>query len=240
MAKVFLTLTGPSGVGKSPLEAAVNRLYPGLLAARPVLCHSRKPRVGRGEVHGRDYYFLPPALIRSWADHPDFLVAQVRSAWQAIDLVQVESLLAEHDLVFAVAYHTFGPSLARLAAERGFTTRSIFLLPVDWDPITERVTIVELMRGKLLRRGTDERAKIEERCRYAPVEMQAASSFTHRLINPAGEDDVDQWGEFGTLGGVPGERAIGRIEDLGANARWLVETFVEIAEGRLGPGAYRR
>ena len=134
MSKVFLTLTGPSCVGKSPLEAAVNRLYPGLLAARPVLCHSRKPRVGRGEVHGRDYYFLPVALIRSWADHPDFLVSQVHSAWQAIDVVQVEELMAKHDLVFAVAYRTFGPSLARLAAERGFEFRSVFLLPADLDP----------------------------------------------------------------------------------------------------------
>ena len=240
MNKIFLTLTGPSGVGKSPLEAAVNRLYPGLLAARPVLCHSRAPRVGRGEVHGREYYFLPPALIRSWQDHPDFLVAQVRSDWQAIDLVQVEGLLAEHDRVFVVAYHTFGPSLARLATERGFEARSVFLLPVEWDPATERAAIVDLMRAKLTRRGTDEAAKVEERARYAPVEMAAASTFTHRLVNPAGEDDVDQWGEFGTRGGAPGQRTIGRLEDLGPDARWLVETFVEIAEGRLGPGTYRR
>jgi guanylate kinase len=240
MTKVFLTLTGPSCVGKSPLEAAVNRLYPGLLAARPVLCHSRMPRVGRGEVHGRDYYFLPAALIRSWADRPDFLVSQVHSAWQAIDLVQLEDLLAQHDLVFAVAYHTFGPSLARLAAERGFEVRSVFLQPVDWDVQTEQAAIVDLMLGKLQRRGTDERAKIERRALDALVEMAASGVFTHRLINPAGEDDVDEWGEFGTLGGVPGERAIWRLDDLGPNARWLVETFVEIAEGRLGPGDYKQ
>jgi len=240
MTKVFLTLTGPSCVGKSPLEAAVKRLYPGLLAARPVLCHSRKPRVGRGEVHGRDYYFLPAALIRSWADHPDFLISQVHGAWQAIDVVQVEELLAQHDLVFAVAYHTFGPSLARLATERGFEVRSVFLLPVDWDPKAERQAVEDLMLGKLQRRGTDERVKIERRARDAPVEMAASGAFTHRLINPAGEDDVDEWGEFGTRGGVPGERAIRCLDDLGPNARWLVETFVEIAEGRLGPGDYRR
>ena len=240
MTKVFMTLTGPSGVGKSPLEAAVNRLYPGLLAARPVLCHSRRPRVGRGEVHGRDYYFLPAALIRSWRDDPDFLVAQVHSAWQAIDLVQVEELLAQHELVFAVAYHTFGPSLARLAVERGFETRSVFLLPADRDPGTDGAAIVDLMRGKLMRRGTDARDKIERRALDALSEIAASSAFTHRLVNPAGEDDVDEWGEFGTRGGVPGERAIQRIEDLGPNARWLVETLVGVAEGRLDPGTYGR
>jgi len=240
MPRAFLTLTGPSGVGKSPLEAAVNRLYPGLLAARPVLCHSRKPRVGRGEVHGRDYYFMPAALIRSWADHPDFLVARVHNAWQAIDLLQVADLLAQHDLVFAVVYHTFASSLARLAAEHGFTVRSVFLLPVGWDPKTEQSAIVDLMRGKLQRRGTDEQARIERRAQDAPIEMAAAGAFTHRLINPAGEDDVGEWGEFGTRGGVPGERAICCLDDLGPNARWLVETFVGIAEGRSGPGDYRR
>lgn len=240
MAKVFLTLSGPSGVGKSPLEAAVNRLYPGLLAARPVLCHSRKPRVGRGEVHGRDYYFLPPALIRSWADHPDYLVAQVHGAWQAIDLVQVEGLLAEHDRVFAVVHTTFGPALARLAAEQGFTLRTVFLLPVDWDPVADQAALVDLMRAKLTRRGTDAPSRIAKRAQDAPVEMGAADDFTYRLNNPAGEDDVDEWGEFGTRGGVPGEREIACLEDLGLNARWLVETFVEIAEGRLGPGTYRR
>jgi guanylate kinase len=240
MAKVFLTLSGPSGVGKSPLEAAVNRLYPGLLAARPVLCHSRRPRVGRGEVHGQHYYFLPPALIRSLADDPDFLVARVRSEWQAIDLLQVADLLAQHELVYAEVFYTFGEPLSRLAAEGGFTTCRVFLLPVDWDPAAKGAAIVELMRGKLTRRGTDAPAKIEERARFAPAEMEAAGGFTHRLINPAGEDDVDEWGEFGTRGGVPGERAIRRIEDLGPNARWLVETFVEIAGGRLGPGEYRR
>jgi hypothetical protein len=70
--------------------------------------------------------------------------------------------------------------------------------------------------------------------------MAASAAFTHRLINPAGEDNVDEWGEFGTRGGVPGERAIRRIDDLGPHARWLVETFVEVAEGRLGPGTYLR
>jgi hypothetical protein len=96
------------------------------------------------------------------------------------------------------------------------------------------------MRARLARRGTDAPDKIERRARDAPVEMAASSVFTHRLINPAGEDDVDQWGEFGTRGGVPGERAVRRLEDLGPDACWLVETFVAIAEGRLGPGEYRR
>jgi hypothetical protein len=127
-----------------------------------------------------------------------------------------------------------------LATERGFAIRSVFLLPVDWDPAVEQAAIVDFMRAKLTRRGTDAPDKIEGRAWDAPVEMAASAAFTHRLINPAGEDDVDEWGEFGTRGGLPGERAIRCLDDLGPNARWLMETFVEIAAGRLGPGDYGR
>jgi len=239
MAKIFLTLSGPSGVGKGPLQEAANRFYKGLLKAHAVLCHSRPPRADRGEIHGQHYYFLPPALIKSLADSEDFLVAPVRSDWQAIDLLQIADLLESHDLVFAEVFYTFGPLLSRLASERGFTTYSVFLLPVDKNPHTESQTIVEVMRQKLKCRGTDT-AKIEERAQLAPVEMQAASQFTHRLLNPASEDEVGEWGEFGTRDGVKGSRTIQNLDELGPNARWLVETFVKIANGHLPPGEYRR
>jgi guanylate kinase len=240
MTKGLLTLSGPSCSGKTPLESAVNRLYPGLLAARPVLCTSRQPRVGRGEVHGKDYYFLPETLIRSWADHPDFLVSRVHNAWQAMDVRQLAGLFDRHSLVFAVVYLTFRPELARLAEECGVEMKSVFLLPVDPDSETDQAELVNLMRARLMRRGTDTPVNIERRAQDVLDEIPASSAFTHRLVNPAGEDDVDEWGEFGTRDGVPGEREIRQIEDLGPNARWLVETFVEIAEGRLGPGTHRR
>jgi len=211
-----------------------------LLKARPTLCHSRPPRADRGEIHGQHYYFLPPALIKSLAGNDNFLVAPVRSDWQAIDLLQIADLLRSHDLVFAEVFYTFGPLLSRLASERGFTTYSVFLLPVDKNPYTEREAIISLMREKLERRGTDTAKKIEERAQSAPTEMQAACQFSHRLLNPASEDNIKEWGEFGTCKGVKGSRTIHSIEELGADAQWLVKTFVEIAKGNLRPGDYRR
>lgn len=237
MKKIFLTLTGPSGVGKSPLQKAVNRFSKGLLEARPVLCHSRPPRVG--EVHGQDYYFLPPTLIKALGENGEFLVAPVRTDWQAIDLGQVADLLRDHDLVFAELFYTFVPHLCHHAIEMGFKTFSVFLMPVELDPYNETQAIVEVMRKKLERRGTD-LAKIEERAQWAPIEMQAADQFTHRLLNLAGEDEVEEWGEFGMRNGIKGEKTIQKIEDLGPNAAWSVNTFVEIAAGRLPPGDYRR
>lgn len=239
MSKILLTLTGPSCVGKGPLQEAVNRFYPGLLKARPVLCHSRPPRVAKGEVHGQHFYFLPPSLIKSLSGNDDFLVAPVRSDWQAIDVLQVADLLRLHDLVFAEVFYTFGQPLSRLATGGGFTTKSVFLLPTNLNPTTARQQIADFMRAKLKRRGTD-LDKIDERADLAPTEMLHACNFTHRLLNPASEDDTDEWGEFGTRDGKSGGKRITSVNDLGPDARWLVETFVKIATCQLGPGDYRR
>ena len=96
------------------------------------------------------------------------------------------------------------------------------------------------MRTRLERRGTDAPVNIKRRAQDVLDEIPASSAFTHRLINPAGEDDVDEWGEFGTENGVPGKQKIRKLKHLGPNARWLVKTFVKIARGELAPGTYRR
>ena|GEM_PF-6077075 len=60
-------------------------------------------------MHGDDYYFLPPVLIKSLRGNDNFAVIQVRSAWQALDLLQVKDLLKSNGLVFAEVFHKFVP-----------------------------------------------------------------------------------------------------------------------------------
>ena len=236
--KRLIILSGPSCAGKGPLQKAVNKLYADerLLDARPVLCHSRGPR--QGEVHGKHYYFLPPALIKSLEENSDFAVAPVRSDWQAIDLLQVKELLETKGLVFAEVYCTFGTVLKKVAAAGQTSVTSIFLLPASMD--TEPPVVMATMYGKLEARGTEEPKKWEERARAAHTEMQEAIHYTHRILNPiATEDSIGEWGEFGTRSSSRG-RLINRLDDLGDNARWLVETFVCIMKGELGAGEYKR
>lgn len=234
--KRFAILSGPSCVGKGPLQAAVRRFYPGLIDARPVLCTSRPAR--KGEIHGKDYYFLPESFIRSLEKGPDFVVSPVRTDWQAIHLPQVEEFLQSSDLVFAEVYYTFGPALLKSATSRQFECIRVFLLPLPLhSPANE---VVKLMKEKLTRRATDSPDKIEDRSSTAPKEIEKAREYTHRLVNPAGEDDIAEWKSLGTCGGEKGESKVNSIEDLGPNARWLVETFVKIVKGELPPGDYSR
>lgn len=234
--KRFAILSGPSGVGKGPLQCAMRKLYPGMLDARPILCTDRSAR--DTEMHGRDYYFLPTKFIRSLEKSPDFAVSPVRTDWQAIHLPEIEQLLESNDLVFAEAFYRFGPVLLERAASRQFDSVRVFLLPLPIDTLRDEITRV--MTRKLQLRGTDSQKKIEDRAGTAADEMAAAHAYTHRLLTAAGEDDIDEWGECGTRNRVRGARPIASLDDLGPNARWLVETFVRILRGELPPGDYSR
>jgi guanylate kinase len=233
--KRFVILSGPSGIGKGSLQRAIERLYPRKLEARPVLCTSRPARAR--EAHGRDYYFLPVSFIKSLGGSSDFAVSPVRSDWQAIHLVQVEELLQANDLVFAEVFHTFGETLRTKAAAKNVPVSSVFLVPTE--PGKPPEEIVSIMRHKLERRALDEKAKIDERSSDAPREIENAAHYTHVLLNRAGEDDVDECGEFGTRDGRPGTRAVNSIDELGPAAKWLVEKFIAVLGGELPAGFYQ-
>lgn len=234
--KQFVILSGPACVGKGPLQAAVRKFYPGLIDAHPVLCTSRPPR--KNEIHGKDYYFLPESFIRSLEKSSDFIVSPVRTDWQAIHLSQIEELLRTNDRVFAEVFYTFGPVLLERAATRQFENTRIFLLPLPYATPAEQV--VKEMKMKLNRRGTDSKEKIDDRASSAPNEIEKAMMYTHRIITPVGEDDISEWKSLGTYGGGKGQGEVNSIEDLGPNAKWLVQIFVEIVKGKLPPGDYSR
>lgn len=224
--KLFVTLSGPSGVGKGSLQRAIDKIHPTLLITRPVLYTSRDARPG--EVDGKHYHFKPKGFIKDLQSDTNFAVERVRSDWQAIDLTEVESLLESNDLVFAEVFYTFGRVLKDRTAAQGLDLKSVFLLPLT--PCAEPVQVVAEMCGKLARRATDNWDKITERAVSAPSEIAQANNFTHRLVNTAGEDDVAQWGDCGVCCGLNGTRTITSTNDLGDAARWLVNTFVDIVE----------
>jgi guanylate kinase len=165
-------------------------------------------------------------------------VSPVRSDWQAIHLVQVEELFEANNLLFAEVFHTFGGTLRAKAAAKKVPVLSVFLVPAE--PGTPPAEIVSIMRQKLERRGVDDQKKIDERSKDAPGEIENSRHYTHVLLNRVGEDDTDEWGEFGTRDGKAGERAVHSFDDLGPAARWLTEKFLAILNGELPEGFYQR
>lgn len=218
--KILAILSGPSCVGKEPLRKALRKYHPEIKYAELILCNSRKPRFksselnqycansGLYEVHGLDYYFMPRGLF-SQLDRDHFIVGNVNSDIQAIDIVQAKELLKENDLILAEVYYTLGRELiewSRSQSDIEFEIRSVLLYPLDNNDIkkelekpennnkTAKDIVYETMKGKLERRGEDSLEKIEERASSAFDEIEDAKKYyTDLILNHAGEDDREEW-----------------------------------------------
>lgn len=208
--KKLVILSGPSCVGKGPLKKALKKYHTEIKFAEPVLFTSRSPRLKAQtrnyEVHGVDYYFMPESIIRN-LNPKDYIVAEVRSDVQAMDIKQIESLLQTNDLVIAELYYTLGLQLnewIKNNANEKFDVISVSLIPLSYDEIlTEwqkdsahgQDFVYETMKGKLIRRGEDKPDKIEERARMAFKEIQEMHYYNYTIVNHAGEDDRTEWGD---------------------------------------------
>ena len=230
MKKKLVVLSGPSCVGKGPLRQALRQYHPEIKSVELVLCNSRRPRLktetgpGTYEVHGIDYYFLPRSLFGQ-LDRNKFVVGNVRSDIQAIDMMQVHELMEGYNLILAEVFHTLGRSLmewSKSQIEFDFEVRSVFLLPLSNEEIKEMArkgsktpeeVIYEVMKAKLERRGKDSPQKIEERARSAFCEMQDALNYTDRIVNHAGEDDRKEWSD-----------------PLGTEAQRVLDAFVKVLQ----------
>lgn len=226
LKKKLVILSGPSCVGKGPLKQAVRRYHPEIKFAELVLCTSRRPRLKAEtktyEVHGIDFYFLPRSIFGQ-LDTNRFIVANVRSDIQAIDIAQVRELLEGYNVVLVEVFHELGKSLmewVKSQADLDFEINSVFLLPISQKEIEEiaktinkppEEIVYEVMKAKLEKRGEDPPHKIEERARSAYKEMLSSIYYTKVIVNHAGEDDLKEWSN-----------------PLGLEAQRVLNEFIEV------------
>ncbi|MGA8216129.1 MAG: hypothetical protein WB799_21240 [Candidatus Sulfotelmatobacter sp.] len=233
----LVILSGPSCVGKSPLYKALGKFYPELHDQfhKLVLVNSRAPRPG--ERDGVDYRFRTRAQVNALRADDRYAVLEARNDLQALDVVELESLLRTGDVFFegnpfvgrALQSH---PSLVRV------NRLSIFISPLSKEEITylkapeRNVSLQELltdaMRRKLLRRTRRQKGElsaadledIEMRASSAYRELQEAWHFEYVIPNHDGEDS-DNWEAFYYLLG---------------DARKTLEAFAALLTGLAPPG----
>jgi guanylate kinase len=207
----FLILSGPSCVGKGPLLDALRRVYPELTFGRPVRYTSRALRPG--ETDGVEFHFRSAEEIRALPPER-FLVGPMRNQWQALDLDEVEALLATHERVLTELYPPMVPPLLehpRLrAATSHFEIRTVFLIPLTDEELaalaahaperTREEIVADVMRSKQVWRALKqgklltaaEWEDIAIRAGQAYAEMQYARAYTDVIVNHDGEDS-DHW-----------------------------------------------
>ncbi len=173
-------ITGPSGVGKGTLIRALRERLPGLELS--VSATTRPPRPG--ESDGRDYHFLSDAEFRRRLEAGDFL-EHATYAGNRYGTLRSE---VENDPV-VLEIEVQGARQVRDALPEAV---QVFIAPPS----------VEVLRERLVGRGTDSPETIRARLAQAEEELRAQGEFHHVIVNDdlgrAAQDLVDlvarMWG----------------------------------------------
>ena len=168
---MLIVVSSPSGGGKGTLIDRVLRTVPGV--SYSVSYTTRAPR--GTEQDGREYFFVLTAAFEEMIRRGEFLEwANVYGYLYGTSLAQVErELEAGHDIILEIDVQ--GAASIR---EKIDDAVSIFILPPSF----------ELLRQRLVARGTDSPADLERRLRGAPAEVEQHRNFQYVILN----DDINR------------------------------------------------
>lgn len=167
----LFVVSSPSGGGKGTLIRCVLDVVPNL--SYSVSFTTRAPRPG--EHNGREYFFISPEVFHEMVASGEFLEwACVHGNYYGTAKQQVvEETAAGIDIVLEVDVQG-AASVRQLLLD----SVSIFILPPSYEVLKER----------LITRGTDSPEELEVRLRNAPEELRQYSAFDYVIIN----DEVDR------------------------------------------------
>ena len=174
MPKVFV-ITGPSGVGKGrPIRLLRGRM-PELELS--VSATTRRPRAG--ETQGVDYWFLTDEEFQKRVDAGDFVEHAEYSGRRYGTLrSELERRSGEgHPVLLEIEVQG-----ARQVRKTMPQAMQIFIAPPDAD----------VLRGRLVGRGTDDPEEVEARLRTARAELSAQDEFGEVVVNDRLDEAVDK------------------------------------------------
>ncbi len=166
--KKVLIFSAPSGAGKSTVVQHLMKMFPYL--GFSVSATSRVPR--GEEQNGREYYFLTPDEFRKRIDKGDFVEYEevykdfyYGTLHSEVDRISGEGKIAVFDIDVKG-----GINLKRLYGDNAL---SIFIMP----------PAVDVLRERLIARGTETPESIERRVAKAAIEIGFSDQFDKILIN---------------------------------------------------------
>jgi guanylate kinase len=168
---MLIVVSSPSGGGKGTLIDRVLKTVPGV--SYSVSYTTRGPRPG--EQNGREYFFVSPAEFEAMLGRGELLEwANVYGYLYGTSRAQVDrERAAGHDIILEIDVQG-AASIRHLVADEV----TVFILPPSF----------ELLRKRLVARGTDSPTDLERRLRGAPAEVEQYQDFQYVILN----DDINR------------------------------------------------
>jgi guanylate kinase len=203
---MLVVVSSPSGGGKGTLIRRVLNIVPDV--SYSVSFTTRAPRVG--EEHGLQYFFVTKEEFRALEREGAFLEwAVVHGELYGTAYAQVERELSEgRDILLEIDVQG-ADIVARLVADAVM----IFILPPSF----------EILRERLIARGSEQPEELALRLRNSRQEVEAYKRFDYVIIN----DDADR--AAAQLASVIYAERASRERQLEA-AEAVLESFIEAAE----------
>lgn len=163
---ILFVISAPSGAGKSTLSAGLLKEIPGLVYS--ISYTTRPPR--RGEVDGKDYFFVTEAEFMRKRDLGQFIeFAKVHGSWYGTPKDFLEKTLSSGTDVLLDIDVQGGRSIKKLYPSAVL----IFIAPPSISELEAR------LRG----RSQDSEAVIQKRLKNARAEIAAAGDYHYLILN---------------------------------------------------------
>ena len=173
---MIIILCAPSGSGKSTMVQHLLQNYPGQYE----LSISATTRAPRGqEQHGKEYYFISREEFEQHIQNQDFIEYEqvYEGLYYGTLKSEIERIQSAGRTIFFDIDVKGGLNLKRIF---GDSARSIFIMPPS----------VEVLRERLIGRGTDSMETIEKRVAKADFEISKAGEFDNVVVNDVLEEAI--------------------------------------------------
>ncbi len=168
-------LSGPSGVGKDAVLAAVRRRHPDVWVSTSVTTRAPRP----GETDGVEYHFVSRDQVAAMIESGELLEhAEYAGNIYGTPRGPVLRRLAEGRPAFLVIELQGMRQVRKLMPDAQF----VFLAPPSFEELERR----------LVGRGTESQEVIRERLDQARIELASESEFDVRLVNDSVERAADE------------------------------------------------
>ena len=171
MSQNIIVISGPSGAGKGVLIETLLKRVEGLVLA--VSATTRLPR--EHEQDGRDYYFLSQEQFDTYVNEGKFVeFCPVHDCFYGTLIAEFERI-HEQGKIALLEIDTQGAAKVKQRYPGAFT---VFIAPPDLD----------ILKQRLLLRGTETTQQIERRLKTAEQEMKKIGDYDFVLINDKIDD----------------------------------------------------